>query len=137
MIHLREILLRDGETRPTDFPFNLEIIKGWAPLSFESPVTILVGENGSGKSTVLEGIACAAEMITVGSGAAHRDTSLSHVHDFSKWPKLVLNQRTRRVFPGLVPVPLVARRVVSAGRTRSPPIPAAPDGAALGNQRDG
>ena len=98
MIHLREILLRDGETRPIDFPFTLEIIKGWAPLSFESPVTILVGENGSGKSTVLEGIACAAEMITIGSGAAHRDPSLSHVHDFAKWLKLVWNKRTRKGF---------------------------------------
>jgi len=98
MIHLREILLRDGETRPTDFPFNLEIVQSWEPLTFESPVTVLVGENGSGKSTVLEGLACAAEMITVGSGAAHRDPSLSHVHDFAKWLKLVWNKHTRKGF---------------------------------------
>lgn len=98
MIHLREIVLRDGQTRPENFPFTLPVVRGWQPLAFESPVTILVGENGSGKSTILEGLACAAEMITVGSGAAHRDASLAHVHDFAKWLKLVWNKRTRKGF---------------------------------------
>ena len=98
MTHLREILLRDGQTRPETFPFALPVVKGWDPLRLESPVTILVGENGSGKSTILEGLACAAEMITVGSGAAHRDPSLAHVHEFAKWLKLVWNQRTRKGF---------------------------------------
>ncbi len=98
MIHLREIQLRDGETRPKEFPFTLEVVRRWEPLTFSAPVTILVGENGSGKSTIMEGIACAAEMITVGSGAAHRDPSLAHVHDFAKWLKLVWNKRTRKGF---------------------------------------
>ena len=98
MIHLREIHLRDGDLRPTDFPFNLEVIRKWAPLTLNVPVTILVGENGSGKSTMLEGIACAAEMITVGSGAAHRDPTLAHVHAFARWLKLVWNKHTRKGF---------------------------------------
>jgi predicted ATPase len=98
MIHLREIQLRDGETRPEDFPFNLPVIRQWQPLAFSSPVTILVGENGSGKSTVIEAIACAAEIITVGSGAAHRDPSLAHVQTLAKWFKLIWNKRVRKGF---------------------------------------
>ena len=98
MIHLREIHLRDGDIRPTGFPFNLDVIQKWSPLILNVPVTILVGENGSGKSTILEGIACAAEMITVGSGAAHRDPTLEHVHEFARWLKLVWNKRTRKGF---------------------------------------
>jgi predicted ATPase len=98
MIHLREIQLRDGETRPKEFPFTLPVVKHWQPLAFSAPVTILVGENGSGKSTIMEGLASAAEMITVGSGAAHRDASLAHVHTFAKWLKLVWNKRTRKGF---------------------------------------
>lgn len=98
MLHLREIQLRDGETRPTDFPFNLPVIANWQPLSLEAPVTILVGENGSGKSTVIEALACAAEIITVGSGAAHRDPSLAHVHSLAKWFKLIWNKRVRKGF---------------------------------------
>jgi predicted ATPase len=98
MNHLREIQLRDGETRPTNFPFNLAVIANWQPLALEAPVTILVGENGSGKSTVIEALACAAEIITVGSGAAHRDLSLAHVHDLAKWFKLIWNKRVRKGF---------------------------------------
>ncbi|MFN2146615.1 MAG: AAA family ATPase [Anaerolineales bacterium] len=98
MIHLREIQLRDGETRPTDFPFNLPVIANWGALALEAPVTILVGENGAGKSTVIEALACAAEVITVGSGAAHRDPSLAHVHELAKWFKLIWNKRVRKGF---------------------------------------
>ncbi|MBN2045886.1 MAG: AAA family ATPase [Anaerolineales bacterium] len=98
MIHLREIQLREGETRPEDFPFNLPVIRRWEPLAFSAPVTILVGENGSGKSTVLEAVACAAEIITVGSGAAHRDPSLAHVHALAKWFKLIWSKRVRKGF---------------------------------------
>ena len=65
MIHLRSITLREGETRPTGFPFSLPVVAAWPPLEFHSPVTILVGENGTGKSTVVEAIAVAAEMVTV------------------------------------------------------------------------
>ena len=41
-----------------EYPFSIPLIKNSGlDLSFSKPVTILVGENGSGKSTVLEAIA--------------------------------------------------------------------------------
>ena len=98
MIHLRSIALREGATRPTEFPFSLPVVAAWQPLEFRSPVTILVGENGSGKSTVVEALAVAAEMVTVGSGSAHRDPTLAHVKELAKWFKLVWNKRTRKGF---------------------------------------
>jgi predicted ATPase len=98
LIHLREIQLRDGETRPETFPFDLPFVRQWETVLFDQPVTLLVGENGSGKSTLLEGLAAAAEMVTVGSGSAHRDPSLSHIHPFAKWLRLVWNKRTRKGF---------------------------------------
>lgn len=104
MIHLRQIELRDGTTRPKDFPFSLNAVQSLtaghnqAGLEFTTPVTFLVGENGSGKSTVLEGLAVAAQMITVGSGNAHRDKTLAHVQELSKWLKLIWNKRTRKGF---------------------------------------
>lgn len=39
------------------FPFTLSIIQQLHEIEFRSPVTFLVGENGSGKSTILEAIA--------------------------------------------------------------------------------
>ena len=50
-----------------EFPFSLPVLQKLEELRFESPVTLLVGENGTGKSTLLEGLACAAEMVVVGS----------------------------------------------------------------------
>lgn len=38
-------------------------------IEFRSPVTFLVGENGTGKSTLLEAIAPAVGAVTIGSGS--------------------------------------------------------------------
>lgn len=39
------------------YPFNIDIIKKLDELTFDSPVTFLVGENGVGKSTFIEALA--------------------------------------------------------------------------------
>ncbi len=41
------------------YPFNIEIVKNFYELKFDSPVTFFVGENGIGKSTFIEAIAVA------------------------------------------------------------------------------
>ncbi|WP_102347615.1 AAA family ATPase [Bacillus sp. Marseille-P3661] len=43
----------------TSFPFNLPVIKYFQELTFHPNVTYIIGENGMGKSTLLEGIAIA------------------------------------------------------------------------------
>lgn len=49
------------------YPFDLPIFQTLDELTFEKPVTILVGDNGTGKSTILESIATAGELITIGN----------------------------------------------------------------------
>jgi predicted ATPase len=61
-------------------------------------VTFLVGENGSGKSTLLEAIAAGTNSITVGSGDAETDTTLSLVRQLSRHLQLTWSKRTRRGF---------------------------------------
>lgn len=39
------------------YPFSLDIIKNLKEITFATQVTFFVGENGSGKSTILEAIA--------------------------------------------------------------------------------
>lgn len=41
------------------YPFNIEAIRDLKEINFNSPVTFLVGENGIGKSTLIEAIAVA------------------------------------------------------------------------------
>jgi predicted ATPase len=38
------------------YPFNLNIFHETKSVSFDSPVTFFVGENGTGKSTLLEAL---------------------------------------------------------------------------------
>jgi predicted ATPase len=46
-------------SEPRDYPYSVPAIRHLTELRFETPVTFFVGENSSGKSTLLEGIAVA------------------------------------------------------------------------------
>jgi len=55
---LKQISFIAERVKPKEFPFNIPAFRGGEfELSFDRPVMILVGENGTGKSTLLEGIA--------------------------------------------------------------------------------
>jgi predicted ATPase len=57
-MHLRSITLR-SESFPTSdhYPFNLAVFREPFTLDLQQPITLFVGENGTGKSTLLEAIA--------------------------------------------------------------------------------
>ncbi len=44
-------------TNPNSYPFSLDIIKNLKEIKFPTQVTFFVGENGTGKSTILEALA--------------------------------------------------------------------------------
>lgn len=55
---LKNLRFIEEGVKPQEFPFNIPAFRGGKlELEFERPVTIIVGENGTGKSTLLEGIA--------------------------------------------------------------------------------
>ena len=51
------VLERDKIDSFDNYPFNIEIIKNLDEIKFKKQVTFLVGENGIGKSTLIEAIA--------------------------------------------------------------------------------
>jgi predicted ATPase len=57
-MHLKRITLHP-ERYPTDheYPFAIPLFRSFGSLDFESPITCFVGENGTGKSTLLRAIA--------------------------------------------------------------------------------
>jgi predicted ATPase len=61
-------------------------------------VTFLVGENGTGKSTFMEAIACAVEMVTIGSENVKTDKSLASQRELSKYFRLTWSKRTKKGF---------------------------------------
>lgn len=97
-MHLRSIDFQLWEKDGDTFPFNLPLIRQWQELELSAPVTIFVGENGTGKSTVMEAVAAAAKMVTVGSQDIHRDPSLAGVRELGKRARLVWNKRTKKGF---------------------------------------
>ena len=58
--YLREISIHeDAEFDPNDYPFTIPAVREMGIITPHPDVTFLVGENGAGKSTILEGIAVA------------------------------------------------------------------------------
>jgi predicted ATPase len=53
------------------YPFCLPFLQDDFELSFDRPITIIVGENGTGKSTLLEGIAVLAGYDEAGGGKGY------------------------------------------------------------------
>jgi predicted ATPase len=99
VIHLTTITVREFNSLDKEsFPFNLEIIRSIREMEFRAPITFFVGENGSGKSTVLESIACAVESITVGSESVRTDKSLEPIRKLARYFRLAWNKRTHKGF---------------------------------------
>lgn len=57
-MHLRSVVFHP-DTYPTQdhYPFNLPIFRRTKGIAFDAPITLFVGENGTGKSTLVEAIA--------------------------------------------------------------------------------
>jgi predicted ATPase len=70
--YLKKIRLdRDLVTDAAAYPFCLPLFKDSFEQNFENPITIIAGENGVGKSTLLEGIAALAGFDQAGGAKGH------------------------------------------------------------------
>ncbi len=57
--YIRSISLAEDIPPPNEYPFSLTAVKNLTELQLHPKVTFLVGENGTGKSTLLEAVAVA------------------------------------------------------------------------------
>ena len=80
------------------FPFSVPTIETLEPLDLASPVTFLVGENGTGKSTFLEALAIAAGLPAVGSQRLEDDATLEPQRRLASRLKLTWRGRSHRGF---------------------------------------
>jgi predicted ATPase len=65
--YLVRLRLKEGAAQGPEYPFNLALIRS-LDIEFTSPVTFFVGENGTGKSTVIEAIAALCRLPVSGGG---------------------------------------------------------------------
>ena len=80
------------------FPFTVPSIATLEQLDLESPVTVLVGENGTGKSTFLEALAIATRLPAVGSARPQTDPTLEPQRQLAKQLRLTWRGRSHRGF---------------------------------------
>ena len=80
------------------FPFSVPAIRSLESLDLLGPVAFFVGENGSGKSTMLEAIAAAARLPTVGSDDVEADRTLAPQRELADALQLIWSRRTSRGF---------------------------------------
>jgi predicted ATPase len=98
MIHLRSVSLKPSAKKQDGFPFNVPAVRKLKELGFRRPVTFFVGENGTGKSTLLEALAAGAGSVVVGGEDVRTDKTLAHARRLAAQLKLVWTKRTHRGF---------------------------------------
>lgn len=96
MIYLTRVELPSG--KPGSWPFTVPAVAAMERLDFPAPVTLLAGENGSGKSTVLEALAVRLKLPAVGRVDAGRDESLAAVRPLARSMNTVFAARPRSRF---------------------------------------
>lgn len=76
--YLLAVSVKPERVPSTDYPFNLPLVRS-LDLRFEAPVTFFVGENGTGKSTVIEALAALCRLPV--SGGSRNELSANHGPD--------------------------------------------------------
>ena len=77
--YLKRVWLEPSRiTNREAYPFCLPLLRDDFELSFDRAITIIVGENGTGKSTLLEGIAVLAGYDEAGGGKGYRPVDHSN-----------------------------------------------------------
>jgi predicted ATPase len=86
------------EEEADQFPWTLPIIKNLDELIFEKNISFFVGENGSGKSTILEAIAAYSEVPLAGSHRLEDDESLAAANELANYLSIRYTEKTRKGF---------------------------------------
>lgn len=98
MIFLRCVRYEPGSDVSEGYPFDVAVIAQLQTLSFPTAITFFVGENGTGKSTLLEGIAAGTDAIAVGSNDLRTDHSLEDARRLAGRLRFTWSRKTRRGF---------------------------------------
>lgn len=88
--YIRSVYLKEDQISSYDqFPLNLPVIRNFHELIFHPSVTYIIGENGMGKSTLLEGIAIAFGFNPEGGTLNFNFSSYDSHSDLDKYLRLV------------------------------------------------
>ena len=86
------------ESEKDNFPWTLPLIQNLEELTFEKNISFFVGENGSGKSTILEAIAAYTGVPLAGSFRLEDDESLAAANRLADYMMLRFKEKTHHGF---------------------------------------
>ncbi len=86
------------EEEKDKFPWTLPLIQNFEELVFEKNISFFVGENGSGKSTILEAMAAYTEVPLAGSLRLEDDESLAAANSLANYLSIRFKEKTSRGF---------------------------------------
>ncbi|KGX83945.1 AAA family ATPase [Pontibacillus marinus] len=98
MLHLKSVQYKQPSFKEKEFPFSLSLFRQLDTLSFEKSITILVGENGTGKSTLLESMAFESDSILIGGEMIDQDPTLQAARKIAPHLDLTWHARTKSGF---------------------------------------
>ncbi len=98
MPNLQSVSLRNFPEDSEEFPFSLPLIKELEPLLFKKNVTFFVGENGAGKSTILEALAYKLNLPVAGTASVDLDPSLENARKLGKYLSIRQQQKSSSGF---------------------------------------
>lgn len=86
------------EDEQDKYPWNLPLIKNLEELVFEKNISFFVGENGSGKSTILEAMAAYTGVPIAGSHRLEEDESLAGANQLANYLSIRYAEKTHHGF---------------------------------------
>ncbi len=96
---VKKIILQSERIESFDeYPFNIEAVRNFRELTFESPVTFFIGENGAGKSTFIEALAVALGMPAEGGTENFRYETRNSTLILSDYLTVAMHDRPKMRF---------------------------------------
>lgn len=96
---IKKIIFERDKVESFDkYPFNIEIIKNLNEITLTSAVTFLVGENGIGKSTLIEGVAVALNLPAEGGTENFRYKTLDTTSKLSNYLRIPIYNKPKTKF---------------------------------------
>lgn len=98
-LYIKKITLERDKIESFDhYPFNIDIVKNFEELEFDTPVTFFVGENGIGKSTFIEALAVALNLPAEGGTENFRYNTKNTTSNLSDYLRVAKYNKPRTKF---------------------------------------
>ena len=97
-LFVKQVRLVKDKSMTNQYPFHIDLIQHFDSLTFEKPVSFLIGENGVGKSTFVEALAVALGLNAEGGTENfyfHTAETHSGLHHYLKVSKGVYKPQTK------------------------------------------